>query len=72
MNMDATSRKQKKHKFDISYVMAKEGIAFAKYMALYNLETQHNVNLGMAYKNVSAKSYRKMCRLDFHWTLDYW
>ena len=56
MNMDATPRKQEKHKFDICYVMAKAGIAFVKYTALYNLETRHNINLGVAYKNVSANS----------------
>ena len=48
-----------KHKFDICYVMAKEGIAFPKYPALYKfLESRHNVDLGVAYKNdVSAKSF---------------
>ena len=46
-----------KRKFDICYVMAKEGMAFSKYPALYNLESRHKVDLGVAYKNdVSAKS----------------
>ena len=36
----------------------KEGIAFAKYSALYNLEERHEVDLGFAYKNdVSAQSF---------------
>ena len=39
MDMDVTARKRTKHKFDICYVMAKEGTAFTKYTALYNLET---------------------------------
>ena len=47
-----------KCKFDICYVIAKEGIAFSKYPALYDLESQHDVDLGVAHKNdVSAKSF---------------
>ena len=58
MNMDASTRERMKHKLDICYVMAKEGIAFSKYPALYDLESQHNIDLGVAYKNdVSAKSF---------------
>ena len=48
MNMDATTRERMKRKFDISYVMAKEGMAFSKYPALYNLEGRHEVDLGVA------------------------
>ena len=58
MNMDATTRERMKRKFDICYVMAKEGIAFSKYPALYDLESRHEVDLGVAYKNdVSAKCF---------------
>ena len=36
----------------------KEGIAFSKYPALYDLESRHEVDLGVAYKNdVSAKCF---------------
>ena len=39
--------------------MAKEGIAFEKYAALYDLEACHNVDLGSAYKTApSAKLFR--------------
>ena len=56
--MDATTRDGMKHKFDICYVTAKEGIAFSKYPALYDLESRHEVDLGVAYKNdASAKSF---------------
>ena len=48
MNMDATTRERMKHKFDICYVMAKEGMVFSKYPALYNLKSQHDVDLGVA------------------------
>ena len=58
MNMDATTRERMKRKFDICYVMAKEVMAFSKYPTLYNLESRHEVDLGVAYKNdVSAKSF---------------
>ena len=53
MNMDASTRERMKHKFDICYVMAKEGIAFSKYPV-----SRHDIDLGVAYKNdVSAKSF---------------
>ena len=55
MNMDATTRERMKRKFDICYVMAKEGISFSKYTAL---QSRHDVDLGVAYRNdVSAKSF---------------
>ena len=38
--------------------MGKEGIAFSKYPALYDLKSRHNVDVGVAYKNdVSAKTF---------------
>ena len=53
MNMDASARERMKCKFDICYVMAKEGIEFSKYPV-----SRHDVDLGVAYKNdVSAKSF---------------
>ena len=58
MNMDTATRERMKRKFDICYVMAKEGMAFSKYTALYDLERRHDVDLGVAYRNdVSAKSF---------------
>ena len=57
-NMDASTKERMKRKFDIYYVMAKEGVAFSKYPALYDLESRHDVDVGVAYKNdVSAKSF---------------
>ena len=47
MNMDASTRERMKRKFDICFVMAKEGIAFSKYPALYDLESRHEVDLGV-------------------------
>lgn len=37
MYMDATTRERMKHKFDICYVMAEQGMAFSKYPTLYDL-----------------------------------
>ena len=49
-----------KRKFDICYMMAKEGIALLKYTALYDLESRHDVDLGVAYRNdVSVKSFTR-------------
>ena len=39
-----------RRKFDRCYLVAKEGLAFEKYVALYELEARHNVDLGSAYK----------------------
>ena len=58
MNMDATTKERKKCKFDICYIMAKEGIMFSRYPALYDLESRHDMDIGAAYKNdISAKSF---------------
>ena len=38
--------------------MAKDGMAFTKYPVLYDLESRHEVDLGVAYKNdVSAEAF---------------
>ena len=43
-------------KFNLCYLVVKEGIAFKKYVALYELEVCHDVDLGHAYKTApSAK-----------------
>ncbi len=58
MNMDAATKERLKKKFDICYMMAKEGMSFSKYPALCDLESRHQVDLGSAYMNdVSAKSF---------------
>ena len=58
MNMDAATKARMKRKFDICYVMAKEGMSFSKYPALFDLESRHEVDLGVAYRNdVSARSF---------------
>ena len=47
-----------KLKFDICYLIAREGMAFEKYPPLYELQTRHGVNLGSAYKSPqSAKTF---------------
>ena len=45
-------------KFDISYLMAKEGIAFEKFVALCELELRHEIDIGHSYRNApSAKLF---------------
>ena len=47
-----------RHKFDLCYLMAKEGIAFEKYVVLYELEARHGADLSYAYKTApSAKLF---------------
>ena len=42
------------HKLDLCYLIAKEGIAFEKYTALYKLEARHDVDPGHAYKTAPS------------------
>jgi len=53
--MDATTKDRMKRKFDTHYVLAKEGMSFLKYPAVFDLERRHEVDLRIAYqKDVSA------------------
>ena len=56
--LEESERGRMRRKFDLCYLMAKEGIAFEKYTALYELEARHEVDLGPAYKTApSAKLF---------------
>ena len=56
--MDDTVLSRMKRKFDICYVLAKEGLAFKKYPVLYELEAYHGVDHGHAYNTKdSAKTF---------------
>ena len=55
--LDESERGRMRRKFDLCYLMAKEGIAFEKYIALYELEAHHDVDLGHAYKTPPAKLF---------------
>ena len=56
--MDDTTRDRMRKKFDICYVIAKEGMPFRKYPILHALEERHGVDLGFAYKtNEAAKTF---------------
>ena len=50
LTMDKSTLEKMERKFDICYLLAKEGMAFKKYPALYSLEERHGVELGNAYK----------------------
>lgn len=61
LRLDDTVKERMRKKFDICYVMAKEGIAFRKYPALHELEARHGVDLGFAYKmKDSAKNFTQI------------
>ena len=48
--MDNATKERIKRKFDISFVLAKENLAFTKYPLIYKLEQRHGVDLGQAYQ----------------------
>lgn len=52
--MDESLEKQMKMKFDVAYMIAKEGIAFTKINSLCQLQERHGVKLGECYKNDQA------------------
>ena len=52
--MEVTAEQRVRRKFDICYVLAKEGLAFHKYPALHVLEERHGVNLGFSYKTKNS------------------
>ena len=70
LHLDAKTQARMKIKFDVCYVMAKQGIDFSKYPALLELEARHDADLGIAYSTPdSAKSFTgyitKSQRQDF-------
>lgn len=54
--MDERSKQRTKRKFEISFVIAKEKLAFTKMKALCSLEERHGVDLGPGYRNDHACS----------------
>ena len=58
LNMEASVKSKMKRKFDICYLMAKEGMAFEKFPALHELQSRHGVSIGSTYVTPqSAKLY---------------
>ncbi|XP_065918333.1 zinc finger protein 862-like [Dysidea avara] len=49
-------RTRMRKKFDVCYLMAKEGIAFEKFVPLCELESCHGVELGHAYRTAPSAS----------------
>ena len=54
LTMDRTVKERIIKKFDICFVMAKEGLAFRKYPSLHELEAHHGVDLGFSYKTKNS------------------
>ena len=52
--LDEPLRTRIRRKFDVCYLMVKEGIAFKKYASLCELEAHHEVDLGHAYRTAST------------------
>ena len=49
-------KKRLNKKFDISYMIAKEKLAFTKMKSICELEEMHGVDLGAGYKNDHARA----------------
>jgi len=49
LRLQESVRAKMKLKFDICYLMAKEGMAFEKFPALHQLESRHRVDIGSNY-----------------------
>ena len=54
LTMDRTVKERMIKKFDICFVMAKEGLAFRKYPSLHELEVRHGVDIGLSYKTKNS------------------
>ena len=52
--MDQSVEEQSKLKFDVAYMIAKEGMAFSKMNSLCKLRERHSVRLGESYKSDQA------------------
>ena len=52
--LDPDTASKLKRKFEIAYMLCKEGLAFTKMEAVCELEEKHGVNLGTGYKNNQA------------------
>ena len=52
--MEENVEKQSKRKFDVAYLIAKEGMAFSKMSSLCQLQERHDVRMGVCYKNEVA------------------
>jgi len=50
-SMDKATRQKLKRKFEISYMMVKENIAFKKMKPLWDMEERHRVEIGASYRN---------------------
>ena len=52
--LDSDTAGKLKRKFEVAYLICKEGLAFTKMSALCELEEKHGVDLGAGYKNNQA------------------
>ena len=54
LTIDADTEVRMKKKFDLTYFLCKENLAFNKMSSLCELEEKHSVDLGSGYKNNQA------------------
>ena len=54
LTIDEGTQERLRKKFDICYVVAKQGLSFRKYPSIHALQERHDVNLGFSYKTVDS------------------
>jgi len=56
--LDATTCERLRRKFELAFIMAKEGLPFTKYAPLHRLEVRHEVDLGISYAtDIAVKTF---------------
>ena len=54
LTIDEGMQERLRKKFDICYVVAKQGLSFRKYPSIHALQERHDVNLCFSYKTVDS------------------
>ena len=54
MTLEEPEQAKLRHKFDMCYFLAKQGLSFQKYSPLCELESRHQVEIGHAYRTAPA------------------
>ena len=62
-NLDAEAAMKVKRKFDITYLIAKNNLAFTKMAPLCEVEQGHEVDLGQDFKNYQLPGMCYLCRV---------
>ena len=56
LTIDEGTQERLRKKFDICYVVAKQGLSFRKYPSIHALEERHDVNLRFQKSNLKSRN----------------